>query len=440
MALAIGAWLPLALALTTIFRVEYLSRQATPESLTQAIALSPRNAELHSRLGRTLLLSPEVDSAQAEQHLSRAVSLDPRNGDYWTDLALAREARGDDAGMWAALEKARAAEPRTPLIRWHAMNFLLRRGDVPRALDEAAGLLRLAPEYTSRVVPVLSNAAPMDKIIAAAVPDDSRVLCELMMVVSRARARDGAAAAWQRVLRAGGDYRNTVCVQHFLDSIIVSGDAELGQRVWREAIARGWFDLDAEAARDPLYNADFRQPIHNFGFDWRVIPAAEASTWIEAQGPEQGQQSLCVEFSEDARAEYNGVRRYIPVEPQTEYLFHGFVRSDRLVSSSGAYLQVDEVIPPGAGVTALASGRSDTWSGTNHWKQIAFRVSTGPRTQLLALQLRRPGALASDANASGRTCISSIEWRAIGPAGATNLAGLRPTARGAAVEKSGGAR
>jgi tetratricopeptide (TPR) repeat protein len=236
-ALVVAASVPLALSLQGIVRAEQLSRQGTAESLAHAIVLQPGNAQLHNQLGRVLLFSPENDSHAAEKHLQRASELDPTSGDYLTDLAMAREMHSDMAGAQDALERARRAEPHTPLMKWHSMNFFLRRGEVEKALTEAGSLLQDAPEYTVRVVPVIANAVPMDTVIERAVPDEPRVLCDLMAVISRTRGHAGAALAWDRVVRSGIAFR-PVCVTLFLDALIVAGEAQLAQRVWRDSIQR----------------------------------------------------------------------------------------------------------------------------------------------------------------------------------------------------------
>jgi tetratricopeptide (TPR) repeat protein len=428
-ALVAAASVPFALSLQGIVRAEQLSRRGTAESLIRAIALQPGNARLHNQLGRVLLFSPESDSRAAENYLQRATQLDPTSGDYFTDLAMSREMHGDLAGAQDALERARRAEPHTPLMKWHAMNFFLRRGEVEKALTESAGLLRGAPEYTVRVVPVIANAVPMNTVIERVVPDEPRVLCDLLAVISRTRDHAGASRAWDRVVRSGFAFR-PVCIEHFLNALIVSGESQLAQRVWRDSLERRWLGSNPESLSEPFYNADFRYPVLNSGFDWRVVPHAEASAWIESQGPEVGQQSLCVQFNSDARIEYANIVRYIPVQPNTEYSMRARIRSDRLDSSPGAFLQLTDL--PGV---VDASGkavytRSESWSGTNRWKEISLRVTTGSKTQLLVLQLRRPGVLATDRPASGTTCISAVEWRALG-ATPTRVEIAKP-------EKSGG--
>jgi hypothetical protein len=413
--LAFSAFTGVALAAGRYLRVEWLARQGAAESFQQALKLQESSAALHNKLGRILLYSPDGEPALAEKHLERAVQLDPRSGPYWADLALAREMRGDQEGAWQAINDARRAEPTTPQFRWLAMNLLLRRSELEKTLYEARELLREAPEYTSRAIPVLANAVPMDHLIERTVPAQPQALCDLLAVISRSRNHAGAARAWDVVMRSGTTLREA-CVRPYLDALIASGEAGVAQRVWRDAIQRGWLEADASALNATLYNADFRHPVLNYGFDWRVLPHAEASTWIESQGPEPGQQSLCVEFAADARTDYANVMRYVPAEPNTEYLLRAQVRSNRLTSRMGAFVQVLEVSPPAAPAKNPVNARSESWSGTNRWKEVVFRVSTGPETQMLALQLRRPGALANEPPASGQTCLSAVEWSAVGPA------------------------
>jgi O-antigen ligase len=58
-----------------------------------------------------------VRLARAEDDLGRALSLRPRWGEAWADLAAVRALRGDAAGATEALERARALDPTHPGIR-----------------------------------------------------------------------------------------------------------------------------------------------------------------------------------------------------------------------------------------------------------------------------------------------------------------------------------
>jgi tetratricopeptide (TPR) repeat protein len=409
--LAAAATLALGLSLFAYYRADRFSRQGgTRETLERAIALQPGNAEFHHRLGQVLLYSPLGDPAKAMAELERAVALDPRTGAYWVDLALAQELEGDAAGATRALERARQAEPHTPAILWHQANFWLRRGETAQALDTLRELLSQAPEYTGRALPVFARVTDLGSLIEQAVPPRSDAMAAVLEFLRRQETAVGAEAAWERVLKLGGT-SDTVGVRPFMDWLIAVGEFRLAQRVWADAARKGWIPVESASLDQPLYNGDFHQAPMNFGFDWRVLPYPEASVWIEAGGPQPGQQSLCVQFSESARAEYAHLIHYVPVEPNRRYALRAAIRSEQLFSRVGAYLQVLGYLAASA---PLAS--TEAVVGTSNWKQLSLELETGPQTRMVELALLRPAASANETPVSGVVCVAGVEWKALGPA------------------------
>lgn len=411
--LALLATASLMVPLWGHYRADALARSGTQQDLEQALALQPGNAELHNRLGRMLLLLPLGDAQQARSHLEEAVRLDPRAGIYWVDLALGRELSGDLAGAAEALRRARQAEPRTPLVLWHESNFLLRRGENDRSLAVVAELLRQSPDYTARALPFFARVVAPGELIARVVPDRADALEAAMEFVRREGHISAAPATWER-LRRLDRAPNEGQLRAFVDWLLARGEAELALRVWNEAGQRRWLAVEnADSGR--LYNGDFQRAMLNFGFDWRVEPHPDASVWIEARGPQAGIESLCVQFSESARAGYAHVRHWIPVEPSAFYSLRGALRSEKLFSRTGAFLEVADSAP------GHPPARSDSVTGTSNWKEILVRLETGASSKLAQLTLVRPGAAPGEEPASGMVCVADLKWQKLGPARETAI-------------------
>lgn len=403
------------LLLARQFQVERLSSEGTAESLGRAIALQPENSELHNRLGRMLLFSVAGDPARSAVELERAAELDPRSGRFWVDVSMAREMTGDMPGAQKALERARAAEPHTPFFLWQQMNFALRSGANQQAIDLGRELLAQAPEYTLRALPLLAQVADMRALVETVVPQVPNALAATIEYLCNIDQAEAAQPAWERLVALGNPPPSNV-LRRYVDTLLNKGVLAPARKAWTESIRRGWVDGDAEALSEPLYNADFRRPLLNFGFDWRVLPHPDASAWIEARGPQPGQQSLCVQFADGARAEYGHLMHLIPVQPDTVYSLHGELKTNRLVSRSGAYLEVAEVQPkPHAGITTLPL------MGSSSWEEFSLRLTTSPEAQLVRLTLNRPAPIASEPPATGLVCLANLEWKALGPASLLNV-------------------
>lgn len=414
---AAAATAGLSLPLWRYFQVERLEAEGSPASLEHAIQLQPEKAALHNRLGHILLFSEADNSARALAAVERATALDPHSGAYWVELSLAREQQGDVAGAEQALGRARSAESHTPNVLWQQMNFALRREENGHAQHLALELLAEAPEYTKRVLPVLSEVTPPPVLVKDVLPTTLISLTDAVEIFSRENRSDAAEPLWTRLL-ALNEPPGARAIRLLLDGALDAGNVPLAQRIWGDAIRRGWIAGDAESLNESLYNGDFHHPLLNFGFDWRVVPQPEASVWLEARGPEPGQQSLCVEFAEGARAAFAHVTHAVPVEPDTFYSLHGFLRTNRLSSRGGAYLQATETQPRrGKTVTTVPV------MGTGGWQEVSLRLETGHDTRLVQLALVRPGVAPNEAAATGQVCVAGFEWKSLGQVKTSSAAG-----------------
>ncbi len=406
---AAGATAALILPVWSHFRADTFARQGDLPGLERALEYEPLNSGLHNRLGRVLLYAPLGDELRARKELERAVALDPRSARNWMDLAIAQEIAGNLSGAAESLNRARQAEPRTPAILWHLANFELRRGETDRAIAVLRDLLAQAPEYTSRALPVFARAADLRTLVDLAIPPRADSLAAVMDYIRREDRVADASRVWQRALELGqpvavGD------LQVFLDWLLYSGWGRLAAQVWRDAAERHWIPVDLSAAERALYNGDFSRPLWNHGFDWLVRTHPDASVWIEARGPHPGEQSLCVRFTETARTDFWHVGHFLAVEPSHHYTLHAWLRSERLVSRLGAFLQVAEMHGP-------ATNRSDAILGTSNWTEMLVPFQTGPSAELVQLSLRRPGPLPGEEHAAGMVCVAAVEWKDLGAAG-----------------------
>jgi len=405
---AAGATLGLSVPLWSQFRAAQLSAEGTQESLSRAIQLQPANAEIHNRYGRVLLYSPLADAAQAKAALLRAVELDPRNGAYWIDLATAREIEGDVEGAAAAIERGRAAEPRTPALLWYAANFEVRQGHLEATLDLLRQLMQSAPEYTARALPLFSRVTEPEVLVGEVVPATRPAMSAAVEFMRRENHLSAAAVAWERILKMEDPPLDQI--RPYVDWLVASGETELAHRAWVDAAQRGWIPVPAESAADPLYNADFRHPLEDFGFDWRILPNPIASVWLEGRGPQPGMNSLCIQLSDEARATYSHVQHYVPVRPRYFYALQASMRSERLASRTGAFLQILDPFSGQAGV------RTDAVTGTGGWRDVMVSVETGPETRVLRLDLVRPAPPVAEEAASGMVCMAGLRWTELGPA------------------------
>jgi len=392
----------LALPLLAHYQADHDSSQGTRESLERALALQPRNAEFHNRLGRLLLYTPLADPALTLREIETATRLEPGNGQYWTDLAMAQEIRGNFSEASSAIARARAAEPNTPAVLWFEANYLVRRGNEAKALERLKLLLAQSPEYSVRALSFFARVADPGVLIEQALPPRRDALEAAMEFIRTQQLTSAAPQLWKAVAKLQEPPAEWQ-LRLFVDWLITTQQTALATEIWNETGRRGWLPITPAVDPTVLYNASFESPLQNFGFDWRVLPHADVSAWIEARGPAPGLQSLCIQFDDDARSDYAHVTHAIAVEPGASYSLKASLRSDRLASRDGAALAI-------ATLDNHELLRTDSVTGTSHWKEVASFFQAGPQTRLVLLRFVRPAPRKGDDPASGLACVSDVRW------------------------------
>jgi tetratricopeptide (TPR) repeat protein len=150
----------------------------------KAVAIDPRFAQAQANLGRALLQAGESTGAaghldraiallgrtpdaafplylrakiyteqeeleKAASALQQAVTLQPDFGEAWSDLGQARKALLDDAGAFAAFQRAVAADPENPISQYRLGAEHLRRGNAHDAVAHLRRSFQLDPRDQS---------------------------------------------------------------------------------------------------------------------------------------------------------------------------------------------------------------------------------------------------------------------------------------------------
>ncbi len=405
-AVAAGAiTVALALDLWKHFEAYRLEREGSIFSLEQAVRLEPQNAELHWHLGRAELFSEGGSGTAALDSLTRATSLNPYAGNYWVDLARAQEGAGDSTAAAADLERARAAEPRTPEILWESMNFALRDNRPELAMQFARELLEAAPPYAGRVLEQLGRVAEAPTLIDRVMPADQGALGVAAAYVANRSDLPGEIALWKKVM-ATSLPPSGYSLRYFLELLIGQGEGPLAARVWADSVRHGWIAGDEQALAEPLYNSDFRRPLLGFGFDWKVVPQEETSVWVSDEGPLPGEPCLCADFSSRARADFGNVTHAVAVVPGQRYLLTAKLRVRHVVTPGGAFLSVS-----GFGASGVHPAATDPLVGSTGWEDVSTEFVPAPQTRIAQVALVRPGTREADTPVSGQVCLAEVQWK-----------------------------
>ena len=134
----------------------------------------------------------------------------------------------------------------------------------------------------------------------------------------------------------------------------------------------------------------------NGGFGWRITPIEGAEVSFDTGVVHDGARSLFVHFDGKHNLDFSHVVQYVPVEPNTPYRFIAYARSEEIATDQGPRIAVYDAFD-----RAALSLDSENLTGTAAWQEQRLEFRTGPKTQLLVVQIVRPPSRKFDNQIAG---------------------------------------
>ncbi len=349
-------------------------------AIENAIRWEPGNAEHRAQLGRYFMFVAQ-DAAAAVRQYEAAVALNPYMARYWLDLANACQFTGDVARQRQALDGAMEADPNTPEVAWEAANFYLLQGDVPRALR---GLRTVLAADGYRVRPALElcwrvthNA---DQVLDL-LPREAGSYFKFLSVLASHQESAAADRVWTRMIALGQEVDPKVAlpyVQYLLDQ----HDVAHAQQAWKELAGASPQLRPYLAEQNLIVNGGFTQEILNAGFDWRYRTQPGVAINLDSTEFHSASRALLLAF-DGAEIADAGLWQLVPVEPNAEYEFTAFVKSEDLFSASGPQLAIYDAY---RGTPLL---QMDELMGSRVWQPVKSELQTRGDTRLVAIRVVR---------------------------------------------------
>lgn len=362
------------------FHAAWLLAHPTPENLARGVRWHPRNPELWTRYAQSWLFS---DPAKAADAFQRAAALNPMDTGNWDGLAAAYLQLGDAGKAEAAMRARLVAAPHSPQAAWQLANLLLFQGRE----EEAFPLLRVAAASDSAMRPpvfeVAWKIAPAAAILAEIVPPEPEARRDYLHFLIDRRKLSEAYEVWQKIRKTGPE-----AVKSGNAYVMALADAGRGRdaaRVWEQILE----DTNREAAKprgELVTNGDFELDLLNAGLDWRLAAGPGYQIALDNFVLQHGSRSLRVAFDGSANPEFRAVSQLVPVEPNRDYRFRGYIKTENITTDNGLRFCVSAyAAPPKESFEHCSENRV----GDNPWllEQIDFR--TGPGTQVVSVALNR---------------------------------------------------
>jgi len=392
---------------------ERLADADTLQPLQRAATLDARNPRIFDKLGRLDLYAlGSPPNPGAVDYFRRATELASFEADYWADLASACEWKHDLVCADRSVNQALRLDPMAPRFEWLTANYFIRTERPADALPHLRRLLKLSADYAEPTFDLCAHAfANPDIVLTDVLSKESDPGLKLAFVnYAATHGQMGVAAhVWSGVSAAKLAIPFDR-VRPYLQQLLAAGDISEAETVWNDLQRVG--SISSQPSDSLIYNGDFAHAPLNGGFDWQSakLPYVQLD-FSDPSGP-AGTHCLRVDFTVPRNDDVELAFQLVPVQPRTTYLLSSRVRSVTLTSDSGPRLAVADALCP----TCLAA-ETDGILGTTPWHLLTLRFTTGDKTRLLRLSIRRLRSRSFPPNITGGFWLGDVSLRAETPAG-----------------------
>ena len=348
-----------------------------------AVSMAPDDPLTHWRMAQvSQKLLPFDQQAQAIAEYEKAVSLSPNDYRLWMSLGTAHGRAGDPTQAERALRRAVDLAPSYSYPHWYLGNLLLRNA----RYDEAFAELRTAAAADAELQPQQFN------LIWQVYSEDPEGLASAVGPTAAARAKFALYLLTQKRLEDGLRLWNSLSAEEkrankeTAEAIITSLNADYhyhqAATVWN-AITTDKY----QAQVGQVFDGSFEEPVA-YGpetvFGWQTKNAPQMQVAIDPDRGHNSARSLRLVFQVRSNIEGINVSQLVPTEPNTEYDFECFVKTDKLETGSAPQVQIFD---PTNGATLASSAMAP--GGTNDWTPITLSFKTGEKTEAVFLKLVR---------------------------------------------------
>jgi Tetratricopeptide repeat len=363
---------------------EYFNPQENNIQIAQmAVSMAPDDPLTHWRIAQvSQKLLPLDQQAQAIGEYEKAVNLSPNDYRLWVSLGTAHGRAGDPAKAEQALRRAVGLAPSYAYPHWFLGNLLLRNGRYDEAFDELRIAADAEPELQSQQFNLIWQIYSTDpEALAKAVGPTAIARAKFALYLLTQRRFEDGLRLWNG-LSADEKRAN----KETAGAIITALNAEYryhdAGKVWNDITSEKY---QAQVGR--VFDGSFEEPVV-YGpetvFGWQTKNAPQMQIAIDPAKGHNGERSLRLVFQVRADLEGINVSQLVPVEPNTEYDFEFFVKTEKLETGSAPQVQIVDPTNGGALATSdMAPG------GTSDWTPINLSFKTGENTQAVFLKLVR---------------------------------------------------
>lgn len=363
---------------------DYYAAKETPEGLARAVNLEPSNAKhlyMMAHFWHYSLARRDLGLAVAYYH--RALTLDPRSAKVWLDLAATYEEAGNLGQAREAYLAALNAYPVSADVAWRYGNFLLRQGEFPKAFANIRRAVEADPKLGPAAISTCWRADPeIEVILDRALPASRSVYLDAIRLLADERSDDAALAVWKHLV--GIKAKLELSESFPLINELVQQDRIVdANRVWQEALDRSSVSRPGGFEGSSIWDGGFEGAFIDGGFGWRKTEAPGIRFDFDQEIKHSGARSLRITFDGPENLDFNHLVQYVPVDPQTTYDFSAYLRTEGITTNNGLRFLISDAHD------WKLSQLAEQLTGTQPWTRVDLSFTTGPKTHLLTVALRR---------------------------------------------------
>ena len=354
------------------------------ETAQMAVGLAPNDPLPHWRLGNLAQkeLPPDQISLVVSEY-EKAVSLSPNDYRLWMDFGASLEQAGEYERAEKALREAVKLAPSYAYPRWYLGNLLLRTD----RYDEGFAELRQASEANVEFQPQLFNLAwQLNKddfdSLRAAVGNTPEVRAAFSDYLIKRGHYDEGLRLWN-TLAETEKRENRLTADSIITNLTANQHYHQAMEIWNEVAPGPAYNAELGHILDPGFENNLA---HGPGavFGWQVQSNSQVQIGIDAGQGHSGSRSLRLFFQVRSHIDAINVSQLVPVQPNTEYDFECYVKTDKLESA-----ETPVIVITNAGDDAVLTGSSSAPSGSNDWQRISLSFKAGAKTEAVRVKMLR---------------------------------------------------
>lgn len=358
---------------------------------------------------RMMLLRGGFDYSRIRGHLLHALDLRPLYAPAWLDLAELEWRAGNDA---LAIEHADHSRTLWPTRQRHLRRlgqFYLRLGRFEPAMETLAVYLLTDPGSVPRTLSLLIKLEIPPATIAQYLahpgvdqPEQLAVVAQRVMnFAGSIHDLELARAWWDKRARihlpsVNGSDPFTAFAGRYIGIGLAEGSTEV--------VCQGWLSVRPdEPCYNRLRNADFAEPLSNFGLGWLASqgPGYQISQPDDDRLDEFG--SLRIDFDGAENLHFRNPRQWLLLQGEGQFVLHLRWRADQLSTRSGLFMEIRLLCPDGNQYF-----RTEERHGRWDWTDLALPFEVGAGCDLAQVTLGRNRSTALDKLLSGTVWLDKL--------------------------------